>query len=467
VARTQNCGTNLGGSHADIQSAAVGDERMTKTKSSDKKPDNSPDGDARGGKARVSPWKILAVLGPGVITGAADDDPSGISTYSVAGAAYGYATLWIALLTFPLMSAVQLMCARLGMVTGRGLAAAVRDNYPRWVLWGACSILVVANVINIGADLGGMAEATQLVTGIRPQVWIPLYALLILGMLIWTSYKVIAQIFKWMTLVLFAYVLTSFFAHVDWKQALVVTLVPHLEWSRGFLAVLVGILGTTISPYLFFWQAAEEVEEDEAKGKTTVAQRKGATAKELRDARTDTVIGMFFSNFIMYFIILTTGATLHAHGQTSITTAKEAAEALRPLAGDGAYLLFTLGLIGTGMLGVPVLVGSSAYAVAEGANWRGSMSDRPKKARAFYGVMAVAMVLGLALNYLGLNAVKMLFWSAVINGLLAPPLILLVILLTSSHKVMGEHVNSPVLVTLGWATFVVMTAAAAGMLITS
>ncbi len=467
MARTQNCGTNLGGSHADIQSAAVGDERMTKTKSSDKKPDNSPDGDARGGKARVSPWKILAVLGPGVITGAADDDPSGISTYSVAGAAYGYATLWIALLTFPLMSAVQLMCARLGMVTGRGLAAEVRDNYPRWVLWGACSILVVANVINIGADLGGMAEATQLVTGIRPQVWIPLYALLILGMLIWTSYKVIAQIFKWMTLVLFAYVLTSFFAHVDWKQALVVTLVPHLEWSRGFLAVLVGILGTTISPYLFFWQAAEEVEEDEAKGKTTVAQRKGATAKELRDARTDTVIGMFFSNFIMYFIILTTGATLHAHGQTSITTAKEAAEALRPLAGDGAYLLFTLGLIGTGMLGVPVLVGSSAYAVAEGANWRGSMSDRPKKARAFYGVMAVAMVLGLALNYLGLNAVKMLFWSAVINGLLAPPLILLVILLTSSHKVMGEHVNSPVLVTLGWATFVVMTAAAAGMLITS
>jgi Mn2+/Fe2+ NRAMP family transporter len=294
-----------------------------------------------------------------------------------------------------------------------------------------------------------------------------LYALLILGMLIWTSYKVIAQIFKWMTLVLFAYVLTSFFAHVDWKQALVVTLVPHLEWSRGFLAVLVGILGTTISPYLFFWQAAEEVEEDEAKGKTTVAQRKGATAKELKDARTDTVIGMFFSNFIMYFIILTTGATLHAHGQTSILTAKEAAEALRPLAGDGAYLLFTLGLIGTGMLGVPVLVGSSAYAIAEGANWRGSMSDRPKKARAFYGVMAVAMVLGLALNYLGLNAVKMLFWSAVINGLLAPPLILLVILLTSSHKVMGKHVNSRVLGILGWATFVVMTAAAAGMLITS
>src|SRR5271169_255610 len=436
---------------------------MPEKKPTDKPPASGPKGREKAGLLR----RTFAVLGPGVITGAADDDPSGISTYSVAGAAYGYATLWIALLTFPLMSAVQLMCARLGMVTGQGLAVAVRENYPRWVLWGACAILIVANVINIGADLGGMAEATQLVTGIRPLFWIPFYALLILGLLIWTSYKLIARVFKWMTLVLFAYVLTSFFAHVDWKQALRVTLVPHLEWSRGFLAVLVGILGTTISPYLFFWQAAEEVEEDRAKGKMSVEQRSGASAKELKDARTDTVIGMFFSNFIMYFIILTTGATLHAHGQTNITTAREAAEALRPLAGNGAYLLFTLGLIGTGMLGVPVLVGSSAYAVAEGANWRGSMSDRPKKARAFYGVMAVAMALGFGLNYIGLNAVRMLFWSAVINGLLAPPLILLVILLTSSRKVMGDHVNSPVLRYLGWATFAVMTAAAVGMLVTS
>lgn len=410
--------------------------------------------------------RTFAVLGPGVITGAADDDPSGISTYSVAGAAYGYSTLWIALLTFPLMAAVQLMCARLGMVSGQGLAAAVRIHYPRWVLWGACSILVVANVINIGADLGGMADATHLITGIRPALWIPFYAFLILGLLFWTSYRLIARIFKWMTLVLFAYVLTSFFAHVDWKQALIATLVPHVEWSREFLAVLVGILGTTISPYLFFWQAAQEVEEDRAKGQTTLAKRKGSTTKELRDARADTLTGMFFSNFIMYFIILTTAATLHAHGQTNITSARQAAEALRPLAGSGAYLLFTLGLIGTGMLGVPVLVGSSAYAVAEGARRRGSMSDRPKNARPFYGVMAAAMALGLMLNYLGFNAVKMLFASAVINGLLAPPLILLVILLTSNGKVMGKRVNSPLLRYLGWATFVVMTAAAAGMLIT-
>src|ERR1035437_2424419 len=410
--------------------------------------------------------RSFAILGPGLITGAADDDPSGISTYSVAGAAYGYATLWIALLTFPLMVAIQLMCARLGMVTGRGLAAAVRIYYPRWVLWGACSILVVANVINIGADLGGMAEAMQLITGIRALIWIPVYACFIIGLLVWTSYKLMAQIFKWMTLVLFAYVFASFYAHVDWRHALAMTFVPHLEWSRGFLAVLVAILGTTISPYLFFWQAAEEVEEGRTKGRG-LADRKNATAADLRSARADTMVGMFFSNFIMYFIILTTAATLHAHGQTDITTARQAAEALRPLAGNGAYLLFTLGLIGTGMLGVPVLVGSCAYAVAEGAVWRGSMADKPRSARKFYAVMAVAMALGLVLNYLGLNAVKMLFWSAVINGLLAPPLILLVILLTSSQKVMGKRVNPPLLRYLGWATFGVMTAAAVGMMVTS
>jgi NRAMP (natural resistance-associated macrophage protein)-like metal ion transporter len=410
--------------------------------------------------------RSLAVLGPGLITGAADDDPSGISSYSVAGAAYGYATLWIALLTFPLMAAIQLMCARLGMVTGRGLAAAVRTYYPRWVLWGSCSILVVANVINIGADLGGMADATQLITGIRSLIWIPVYAFFLIGLLFWSSYKLIARIFKWMTVVLFAYVFASFYAHVDWRHALAVTFVPHLERSRGFLAVLVAILGTTISPYLFFWQAAEEVEEGRSKGRT-VAERKGATSGELRSARADTIVGMFFSNFIMYFIILTTAATLHAHEETDITTARQAAEALRPLAGNGAYLLFTLGLIGTGMLGVPVLVGSCAYAVAEGAAWRGSMADKPRSARMFYAVMGVAMALGLVLNYLGFNAVKMLFWSAVVNGLLAPPLILLVILLTSRHEVMGKRVNPRLLKYLGWATFGVMVAAAVGMLITS
>jgi NRAMP (natural resistance-associated macrophage protein)-like metal ion transporter len=410
--------------------------------------------------------KFFAKLGPGLITGAADDDPSGISTYSVAGAAYGYATLWIALLTFPLMAAVQLMCARLGVVTGRGLAASVRTYYPRWVLLGACAILVIANVINIGADLGGMAETTQLVTGIRPLFWIPVYALLITGFLFWGSYRQLARIFKWLTLVLFAYIFASFYAHVNWRQALAVTLVPHIEWSRGFLSVLVGILGTTISPYLFFWQAAEEVEEVQAK-LPNPARRKRATTSQLRSVRADTVFGMFFSNLIMYFIILTTAATLHAHGQTDITTARQAAEALRPLAGNGAYLLFTLGLIGVGMLGVPVLVGSCAYALSEAAKWRGSMTDTPNEAPNFYAVITAVMAIGAAMNYLGLNAVKMLFWSAVINGLLAPPLILLVILLTSSHKVMGKRANSALLNYLGWATFAVMSAAAVGMFLTS
>src|SRR5246500_1588161 len=409
--------------------------------------------------------RFFAILGPGLITGAADDDPSGISTYSVTGAAYGYATLWVALLTFPLMTAVQLMCARLGIVTGRGLAASVRAYYPRWVLWGACLILAVANIINIGADLGGMAEATQLVTAVHLLIWIPIYAVLIVVLMFWASYKLMAEIFKWMTLVLFAYVFASFYAHVYWRRALIVTFVPHLEFSRGFLSVLVAILGTTISPYLFFWQAAEEVEEKREKIENH-AMRNESTRYQLKCARTDTVSGMLFSNLIMYFIVLTTAATLHAHGKTDITTARDAAEALRPLAGNGAYLLFTLGLIGTGMLGVPVLVGSCAHAISEAAGWRASVADKPYQARKFYAGMGVAMTLGLALNFLGLNAVKMLFFSAVMNGLLAPPLILLVILLTSSRKVMGQRTNSPLLKCLGWVTFAIMTAAAVGMLIT-
>ena len=405
-------------------------------------------------------------LGPGLITGAADDDPSGISTYSVAGATFGYLPLWTALFSFPLMAAVQLMCARLGMVTGRGLASAIRRRYPRWVLWGACLLLVVANVVNIGADLGGMAQATQLVTGINSLLWTPVYAGLILALLLWSSYRHIARIFKWLTLVLFAYVATAFLAQTNWKAALAATLVPHVHWSRGFLSVFVAILGTTISPYLFFWQAAQEVEEERAVGKNA-AQRKGATEKELRKQRTDVLTGMFFSNFIMYFIILTTAATLHAHGQTHISTARQAAEALRPLAGNGAYWLFTLGLIGTGMLGVPVLVGSCAYAISEAAPWRGSLDRQPQGAPKFYAVVAVAMVIGLALDYVGLDAVRMLFWTAVLNGLLAPPLVLLVILLTSDPRVMGKRTNPPLLCGLGWATLVVMVAAAAGMFVTS
>jgi NRAMP (natural resistance-associated macrophage protein)-like metal ion transporter len=410
--------------------------------------------------------KFFAELGPGLITGAADDDPSGISTYSVTGASFGYTPLWTALFSFPLMASVQVMCARLGMVTGLGLAGVIRRRYSRWVLWGACSLLIVANVVNIGADLGGMADATEMVTGVNSLVWTPVYATLITSLLFWTSYRFIAKIFKWLTLVLFAYVITAFLAQPDWHAVLHATFVPHVEWSSAYIATFVGILGTTISPYLFFWQAAQEVEEERQQGRQTVEDREGATDEELRQSRTDVMTGMFFSNLVMYFIILTTAATLHAHGKTTIDTAQQAAEALKPLAGNGAYLLFTLGLIGTGMLGVPVLAGAAAYAVAEARNWRGTLEDKPRLAKKFYAIVASSMILGLVLDYAGFNAVKMLFWSAVLNGVLAPPLIILVVLLTSSRRVMGDRVNPPLLKWLGWATAVVMIVAAVAMFAT-
>ncbi len=411
--------------------------------------------------------RFFTNLGPGLITGAADDDPSGISTYSVTGAAFGYAPLWTALFSFPLMAAVQLMCARLAMVTGRGLAGLVRLRYPRWVLWSACTLLVVANVFNIGADLGGMADVTELMTGIKAFYWTPAYALLIVGLLFWTSYRTIARIFKWLTLALFAYVIAAFLAHPDWAVVFRSTLVPRFESSGLYWATLVGILGTTISPYLFFWQSSQEVEQEIAQGKSTIELREGATDRELRRSRTDVITGMFFSNLVMYFIILTAAATLHAHGKTTIATARDAAEALRPLAGDGAYWLFSIGLIGAGMLGVPVLAGSCAYAIAEAKDWVGSLDVHPPLAHGFYAVIGVAMALGLGLGYFAFDAVKMLFWAAVLNGVLAPPLVILVVLLSSDKEVMGERRNGPILKGLGWICAAVMLTATVIMFATA
>jgi NRAMP (natural resistance-associated macrophage protein)-like metal ion transporter len=402
-------------------------------------------------------------LGPGLITGCADDDPSGISTYSIAGAAFGYGLLWTALLSLPLMIAVQMMCGRLGLVTGHGLAGMIRRRYPAWVLWGACLLLVTANIINIAADLGGMGQGAQLVSGISAYFWVPLFTAVLIAFLFWSSYRQIARIFKWLTLVLLAYVVAAFFSHVGWREAMAATLLPRIALSREYFALLLGLLGTTISPYLFFWQASQEVEEERAHGKA-YPHRHEAMTRELRALRVDVITGMFASNFVMYFIILTTAATLHAHGKADIQSAREAAEALRPLAGPVAYWLFALGLVGTGMLGVPVLAGASSYALAEAAMWRGSFDRKPRQARKFYGVLAVGMVLGCVINFTGLDAVKMLFWSAVINGALAPPLILLVILLTNDRRVMGEHVNPPLMRLFGWATFVLMSATTIGML---
>jgi NRAMP (natural resistance-associated macrophage protein)-like metal ion transporter len=421
---------------------------------------------SRSRKSRHRLRRFFSVLGPGLTSGAADDDPSGISTYSIAGAQFGLTTLWTALLTIPLMIAVQLMCARLGMVSGRGLASVLRVRYPKGVLWFACLLLVVANVVNIGADLAGMAETTALITGVNAYVFTPLYTLLMIGLLFWSSYRRIASVFKWLALVLFAYVLAGFLSHPNWGMVLRFTLLPHVKWSSAYLATLVAIFGTTISPYLFFWQAAQEVEEDKDKGRTTLKQRRGATDKELSNSQTDVITGMLFSNLIMYFIILTTATTLGAHGQTSIVSARQAAEALRPLAGEGAYWLFALGIIGTGLLSVPVLAGSTAYAIAEGAGWRHSLQSKPRSAPRFYGILGFAMLLGLLMNYLHFQAVAMLFWSAVVNGVLAPPLIVLVVLASSDRKVMGNRVSSRLLRTLGWATAGVMTLAAVAMFAT-
>jgi len=408
--------------------------------------------------------QFFANLGPGLITGAADDDPSGISTYAVSGASFGYAPLWTALFSFPLMAAVQLMCARLGMITGRGLAGVVRRRYPRWVLWAACTILVVANTVNIAADLAGMGETMEMVTHVSSLLWTPFFALLIVSFLFWSSYAKIARIFKWLTLALFAYVIDAFLIRPGWWEVLRSTLSPHVEWSGEYMSMLTGILGTTISPYLFFWQAAQEVEEERAIGRNTVVKRRGATPAELARSRVDIMTGMFFSNFVMYFIILTTAATLHTHGRTNITTARQAAEALRPLAGQAAYWLFTLGVIGAGMLGVPVLAGSSAYALGEAAGWRSSLNEKVLAARKFYAVVGVSMLIGMALDAFHFNAVALLFWAAVLNGILAPPLVALVVLLTADKKVMGEHTTGPLLRTLGWITVVAMSVCAAAVI---
>ena len=411
--------------------------------------------------------RFFSNLGPGLITGAADDDPSGISTYSVAGAAFGYAPLWTALFSFPLMAAVQIMCARLGIVTGLGLAGVIRVHYPRWILWSACALLVTANVVNIAADLGGMAAVTELLTGVRSYFWTPTYAFLLVGLLFWARYRNIARIFKWLTLVLFAYVAAALLAHPNWPTVLRATLIPRLEWTSAYWAMLVGILGTTISPYLFFWQAAQEVEQMNSLARPVNDQSAGASKRDLRRCRNDVLTGIFVSHLVMYLIILTSAATLHAHGTTTITTARDAAEALRPLAGDGAYWLFSVGLIGAGMLGVPVLAGSCAYAIAEAADWIGSLGVEPPLAHGFYAVIAIAMALGLGLDFAGLNAVKMLFWAAVVNGALSSPLLILVVLLTSRKDVMGEHRNGTLLRWLGWTCAAVMLIATIVMLVTA
>jgi len=410
--------------------------------------------------------RYFRILGPGLVTGASDDDPSGIATYSIAGAAHGYLFLWTAVITFPLMAAIQLVCARIGLVTGRGLAGTVRQHYPRPLIVGACFILLVANVFNIAADLAGMAEAAAMLTGLPALPFVVVFGVGITAITIYMSYATFAQTLKWLTAVLFAYVAAAFMARPQWPAVLTATVVPNFHWNQSSVGTLVGILGTTISPYLFFWQATQEVEEEKSVGRKTLAQRRGATLHELADARLDVNTGMFFSNLVMYFIILATASTLHRAGLQDIQTARQAAEALRPLVGDAAYVLFAMGLIGTGLLAIPVLAGSASFAVAELFVWRAGLDLKPRRARRFYLVFAGAMGAGILLGLFGTNPIRILFFSAVLNGLLAPPLMVLVMLVGGNPKIMGEHVNSLWLRLLGWTATAVMTAAALAFFLT-
>jgi NRAMP (natural resistance-associated macrophage protein)-like metal ion transporter len=404
--------------------------------------------------------RYFSMLGPGLVTGASDDDPSGITTYSVAGASLGFGMLWTAIVTFPLMAAVQLICARIGLVSGRGLAGALRNHYPRGFIYVACLMLLVANIFNIAADLGGMADAAEMLSGVSSLVWVPFFGLSIVAVTVYTSYATFARYLKWLSAVLFAYIVSAFLARTDWKGALLATVVPRMQWNSAYITTFVGILGTTISPYLFFWQASQEVEEDKKRGKTTIASRRGATVHELRDARLDVNTGMLFSNVVMYFIILATAATLYQSGHRDITSSRQAAEALRPLAGDAAYLLFGVGLIGAGLLAIPVLAGSASYAVAELFAWRSGLDLRPRQARRFYLVLGGSIVVGIIFDVFTTNPVRMLFWSAVLNGLLAPPLMILVMLVGNNKKIMHNHTNGRWLNVLGWTATTLMTAAA-------
>ena len=408
--------------------------------------------------------KILRVLGPGLITGASDDDPSGIATYAMAGASHGFKTLWMALLTLPMMAAVQFMCAKIGMVTGRGLGGVLKENYPKPLLYATVFALVTANVLNAGADIGAIAAGFNLLVPVSPHLLIVPIGVSIIVLQIWGSYQFIANIFKWLCAVLCTYILAAFFAKPDIGEVLRGTFVPTVAWNRDYLMLTVGILGTTISPYLFFWQSSQEVEEKIAVGKKTLEQRKGATPAELRNAGIDVTVGMFLSNLVMYFIILSTAATLFKSGRTDIQTAADAAVALRPIAGRAAEVLLAIGLIGTGFLAVPILTGSGAYAVAEVMGWKHGLDKRPGRAKSFYGLIAVSTVIGIAINFTSISAVRALYLCAIINGMLAPPMLFLVLLICNNKRIMGKRTNGRLLNCLGWLTMALMSLAATFLL---
>jgi NRAMP (natural resistance-associated macrophage protein)-like metal ion transporter len=409
--------------------------------------------------------RFFSLLGPGLITGAADDDPSGIATYSIAGAQLGTAFLWTAFITWPLMACVQFMCARIGMVTGMGLGDALRKKGPRWLLFMGAVALLAANTINVGADLSAMADAAEMLTGINSHIYVVIFGVGIAYATIRFRYHQIAMIMKWLAAILFGYVITAFIAGPDWLSVVRDTFVPSWPTNHAAWENLVAILGTTISPYLFFWQASQEVEEEKAMGRRMLLQRRGATSREIIDRKMDVGTGTFFSNFVMYFIILTTALVLHAHGIKDIETSKQAAEALRPLAGTLAYLLYTIGIIGVGFLAIPTLAGSAAYAFAETFSWNEGLDEPFRGARPFYAVLIFSMLLGIGMDFLNVNPVKALFWTAVINGVLAPFLLVGVLFVASDRKIMQGQPSSWLSRIIVGITTIVMFGAAAAMFI--
>jgi NRAMP (natural resistance-associated macrophage protein)-like metal ion transporter len=425
---------------------------------------SSQENQTKGGTPRKS--GVFRVLGLGIVTGAADDDCSAIGTYASAGAQFGPAFLWTAPATFPMMFTVVYLASKLGQVTGKGLFHVIKERYPRWILWPALVGVLTGNTIEAAADLGGMAAAINLLVPIPIPLIVVVVALSVLGLQIWGSYTLIRNIFRWLALVLFAYAGAALLARPDPWEVLKGTFIPGIQFSREFLSMLVAVIGTTLSAYLYTWQSNVEVEEEIAQGRTELSQRQGATRAELRRSRHDILIGMLFSNVIMYFIILSTGATLHRAGETEISTAAQAAEALRPLAGDLAGFLFAVGIIAVGFLAVPIMTTGAAYDLGQVMGWKCSLHARPKQAKKFYAAIAGFTAIAAAMNFLGINPMKALVYSGIVQGFSTPPLLLLIMLMTMRRDIMGERVNSRRLNVLGWITVAVIFSATLGLVAT-
>jgi NRAMP (natural resistance-associated macrophage protein)-like metal ion transporter len=406
-------------------------------------------------------------LGPGLVTGASDDDPSGIGTYSQVGAQFGYGLLWTMVLSYPLMTAIQEISARIGRVTGVGISGNLRKNYPKPLLYSVLFVVLAANVFNLGADIGAMGAATQLVLPGKVSLFIVIFGIGSLAGVLLIPYSTYARYLKWLTISLFAYVGVVFFVQVPWGAVLRATLLPHVELTKDYLTALVAVFGTTISPYLFFWQASQEVEEvRNTHGDKPLKRAPSQATEQLARIRIDTYLGMAFSNVVAFFIILTAAATLHTHGVTEISTSAQAAKALEPLAGRFAFLLFVCGIVGTGLLAVPVLAASACYGIGEACQWKTSLERKPGEAMRFYSAIVVATLIGLSLNFLHIDPVKALFWAAVLNGVVAAPLMAVIMVMASSRKVMGQFAIPPYLKAMGWVATGVMLSACIGVFFT-